>query len=147
MNVKIAKENKEQGDAFRIRETVFVQEQKVPPEEELDQFDKTATHFVGYEDGIPIAASRLRFIDDSGKLERICVLKPHRLKSYGKQIIKAMEEEILNNDYSQAKLNAQTHATTFYEQLGYEIISEEFIDAGIPHVTMVKNLKDRNINL
>lgn len=140
MKIKIAKIDKEREDAFRIRETVFVQEQNVPPEEELDQFDETATHFVGYEDGISIAASRLRFLDDSGKLERICVLKPYRLKSYGKQIIKAMEEEILNKGYSQAKLNAQTHATTFYEQLGYEIISEEFIDAGIPHVTMIKKL-------
>ena len=44
------------------------------------------------------------------------------------------------NGLRKLKLNAQTHAIPFYSGLGYKIISEEFMDAGIPHKTMVKEL-------
>lgn len=140
MIIKIAQADQERKDAFQTRHTVFIQEQKVPPDEEMDHFDDNAIHFIGYEDGQSIAASRLRFIDHCGKLERICVLLPYRGKSYGRQLIEAMEKEILIHGFVKAKLNSQSHATEFYEKLGYKIISEEFMDAGIPHVTMTKNL-------
>lgn len=128
-------------DAFKIRKIVFVEEQKVPIELELDEFEDTATHFVGYgSNNEPIAASRLRFIDDYGKLERICVLKEHRGKNFGKQIILEMEQYVKEHGYTKTKLNAQSYAEPFYKKLGYETVSDEFIDAGIPHVTMVKKL-------
>ncbi|HLR52749.1 MAG TPA: GNAT family N-acetyltransferase [Candidatus Avamphibacillus sp.] len=141
MKIKIANTEQEKDHTFQIRTTVFIHEQNVPPEEEIDAFDKEAIHFIGYNDNAPVAASRLRFVEEYGKLERICVLKDQRGKGYGKQLIEAMETEILKKGYTKAKLNAQTHATGFYEQLGYKVISEEFIDAGIPHVTMVHDLK------
>ncbi|MUK88044.1 GNAT family N-acetyltransferase [Ornithinibacillus sp. L9] len=140
MNTKIVETNEEKKHAFQVRTIVFVDEQHVPPEEELDEHDAEAIHFIGYQDDVPIAASRLRFVDSYGKLERICVLKEHRGKSFGKQIIEAMEEVIIDKGYSKAKLNAQTHAEDFYKRLGYQTISGEFMDAGIPHVTMVKDL-------
>ncbi|OZU90602.1 GNAT family N-acetyltransferase [Virgibacillus indicus] len=140
MNVKIAETHDELEHAYHVRMVVFVEEQNVPADEELDEHDKTAIHFIGYESGEPIAASRLRFADDYGKLERICVLKQHRGKTHGKQIIKAMENLISQKGYKKSKLNAQTHAEEFYHQLGYETISGEFMDAGIPHVAMVKEL-------
>ncbi|ASN06438.1 GNAT family N-acetyltransferase [Virgibacillus necropolis] len=140
MDIKIVETNEELEQAYHIRTTVFVDEQQVPPEEELDEYDKEAIHFVGSVNGVPIAASRLRFVDSSGKLERICVLDTERGKSYGKMIIQRMELEIKNNGYEKAKLNAQTHAEIFYQRLGYETVSGEFMDAGIPHVTMIKEL-------
>ncbi|WP_430787573.1 GNAT family N-acetyltransferase [Virgibacillus flavescens] len=140
MDIKIVESNAELEQAYHVRTTVFVEEQKVPPEMELDQFDETAIHLVGTKNGVPIAAARLRFVDTYGKLERICVLDTERGKSYGKLMIQRMELEIKNNDYNKAKLNAQTHAEAFYERLGYETVSGEFMDAGIPHVTMVKEL-------
>ncbi|MFD1040693.1 GNAT family N-acetyltransferase [Virgibacillus byunsanensis] len=140
MDIKIIQTNEEREQAYQVRTVVFVEEQKVPPEEEVDQHEEEAIHFVGYEDGKPIAASRLRLVESYGKLERICVMKEHRGKSYGSQIIQAMEDEISKNGYKKAKLNAQTHAEDFYQHLGYETISGEFMDAGIPHVTMVKQL-------
>ncbi|WP_373895713.1 GNAT family N-acetyltransferase [Virgibacillus natechei] len=142
MNIKIAETNKDIDQAYHVRMTVFVDEQKVPAEEEVDEHDKTCLHFIGYEDEEPIAASRLRFVDNYGKLERICVLKQHRGKSHGTQIIDKMEEAISNKGYAKSKLNAQTHAVNFYQQLGYEVISGEFMDAGIPHVTMIKDLPE-----
>ncbi|PAV29168.1 GNAT family N-acetyltransferase [Virgibacillus profundi] len=140
MNIKLVDSLDEFEAAKHVRMVVFVEEQKVSPEEELDEHDETAIHFVGYEEGEPIAASRLRFVDSYGKLERICVIKEHRGKSHGTQIITAMEEIISEKGFTKAKLNAQTHAIEFYQQLGYETVSGEFMDAGIPHVTMVKEL-------
>lgn len=134
-------ENRQQkDDAYHIRRVVFVEEQQVPIELELDEYDETAIHFVGYKDDAPIAASRLRFVHGYGKLERICVKKEYRGLSFGKQIIHSMEEVIRDYAYNKVKLNAQTHAEVFYESLGYETISEPFMDAGISHVTMVKKL-------
>ncbi|WP_405103172.1 GNAT family N-acetyltransferase [Oceanobacillus sp. FSL H7-0719] len=127
-------------DAFYVRMTVFVDEQKVPVEEEIDAFDETAIHFIGYEADKPVAASRLRFEGDYGKLERICVMKEQRGKHFGKMLMHKMEAMIQAKGYQKAKLNAQTHAEAFYQQLGYETISDTFLDAGIPHVTMVKTL-------
>ena len=138
MNVRQVTTDKEREDAFQVRMTVFVEEQKVPPEEELDAHDETAIHFISYDEEKAVAASRLRFVEEYGKLERICVLKTYRGRDIGKQIIHEMEAVILKNGYKKAKLNAQTHAQVFYQKLGYETVSREFMDAGIPHVTMIK---------
>lgn len=141
MLVKKATSPKDLEAVYHIRNEVFIEEQNVPQERELDEFDKTATHFIVYDGETPIAAARLRFTEDGyGKLERICVLKSQRGKSIGKKIMLKMEEEITNQDIHKAKLNAQAHAQNFYQKLGYEVISGEFLDAGIPHVTMVKNV-------
>lgn len=140
MKIKVVETNNEQEQAYHVRTIVFVEEQKVPAEEEIDQHEKEAIHFIGYKDNEPIAASRLRFADDYGKLERICILKNHRGNSYGTQIIQVMEDEISKKGYAKAKLSAQTHAEKFYERLGYKTVSGEFLDAGIPHITMIKSL-------
>lgn len=141
MNIKIAKTAEEKKQAYDVRTSVFVKEQQVPPEEELDEFDETAIHFVGFMDEQPIAASRLRFVEEHGKLERICILKEYRGKSYGRAMMEAMEATIKEKGYVKAKLNAQTHAEEFYKKLGYHTVSDEFLDAGIPHVTMIKELQ------
>jgi predicted GNAT family N-acyltransferase len=140
VNIKLVENKQEMDHAYHVRMTVFVEEQKVPPEEEIDEYDKTAIHFIGYIDRQPSAASRLRFADDYGKLERICVMKEHRGKHFGQQIISRMEETIRAKGYKKAKLNAQTHAEGFYGKLGYKTVSGKFMDAGIPHVTMIKKL-------
>ncbi|MFD1017890.1 GNAT family N-acetyltransferase [Thalassobacillus hwangdonensis] len=141
MKVQIVESDNQLKDAFTVRKKVFIEEQQVPADLEMDEHDHTtATHFIGYDDELPIAAGRLRILDEYGKLERICVLRDLRGKSYGKQMIEQMEHHLKSNGVSKAKLNAQTHALKFYRSLGYEQVSEEFMDAGIPHVTMVKSL-------
>ncbi|HLR02823.1 MAG TPA: GNAT family N-acetyltransferase [Virgibacillus sp.] len=140
MNILKIKNDADLNQAFEIRKKVFIQEQHVPAEEEMDEHDDTAIHFLGLEDEEPIATSRLRFVDQYGKLERICVLPDCRGQSFGKQMILFMEKTISENGYTMSKLNAQTHAEEFYKRLGYETTSDIFMDAGIPHVTMVKKL-------
>lgn len=126
-------------DAYSVRTTVFVEEQKVPEEEEIDQFEKEATHFVVYDDNKPVGAGRLRVVDDYGKVERICILKSYRSQGIGKLLMEEIEAVGRKNGLTKFKLNAQTQAEKFYKSLGYETVSGEFLDAGIPHVTMRKS--------
>lgn len=140
MIIKITKNDYEYQQALNVRKTVFVDEQKVSLEEEIDDLEDVSIHMIGVHKDEVIAASRIRFVDDYGKLERIAIKKDFRGNNFGLQMVRAMEEVIIKNNYHLAKLNAQTYATTFYEKLGYLVVSEEFIDAGIPHVTMTKKL-------
>ncbi|MGX6442217.1 GNAT family N-acetyltransferase [Neobacillus sp. K501] len=138
MTVKIVENENELNDAFSVRKTVFIGEQNVPAEEEIDQYEDEATHFVSYQNGSPIGAGRFRVVDGYGKVERICVLKEARKTGAGKAIMNEIEAHAIKHGVEKLKLNAQTHAIPFYSGLGYEVVSEEFLDAGIPHKTMVK---------
>ncbi|MFS0824101.1 GNAT family N-acetyltransferase [Bacillus sp. 1P02SD] len=140
MEARIVTNNKEQDDAFTIRKVVFVDEQNVPLEEEIDQFEDEATHIVLYDHNEPVGAGRFRELDGYGKVERICVLASHRKNGAGNLIMKKMEDIAKERGISKLKLNAQTHAENFYKKLGYETVTGIFMDAGIPHVTMIKAL-------
>lgn len=140
MTVKIVENQKELEDAYFIRKTVFVEEQAVPLEEEIDAYENDAKHFVMYHEGSPVGAGRFRFVDGYGKVERICVLKEARKTGAGKAIMNTIENYAREKEIHKLKLNAQTQAIPFYSGLGYEVVSEEFMDAGIPHKTMVKKL-------
>lgn len=139
MILKIVENEKELNEAYSVRTIVFVEEQKVPVEEEIDQFEDEATHFVLYNENTPIGAGRFRVVDGYGKVERICVLKEARNTGAGKLIMNGIEKFATENGLKKLKLNAQTHAIPFYARLGYEVVSDEFLDAGIPHKTMVKS--------
>ncbi|GAE94272.1 GNAT family acetyltransferase YjcF [Gracilibacillus boraciitolerans JCM 21714] len=140
MEIKIINSDNEMKDAYHVRTQVFVEEQGVPKELEIDDLEKEAMHFIGYIDGEPVAASRMRFVDGYAKLERVCILDRFRGQGYGKEIIFFMEKIAKEKGLGKSKLNGQTHAEEFYLHLGYQTISGEFMDAGIPHVTMTKSL-------
>jgi predicted GNAT family N-acyltransferase len=128
-------------DAHAVRKKVFVEEQNVPIEIELDEHEKTASHFVLYDGKEPVGAGRLRIFDGKGKVERICVLPSHRGKGAGKEIMMKIEEHAKELQIDDLILNSQSSAIPFYEKLGYKIISEPFMEAGIPHQAMKKTIK------
>ncbi|WP_264736932.1 GNAT family N-acetyltransferase [Cytobacillus firmus] len=140
MEVRIVSSEQELHDAFSVRKQVFINEQNVPEEEEIDQFEDEAVHFVLYNNGMPAGAGRFRTVDGNGKVERICVLKENRQSGSGKALMDKIEEHAKKQGLPALKLNAQTQAIPFYEKLGYQVISEEFMDAGIPHRTMKKSI-------
>ncbi|MDU0077205.1 MULTISPECIES: GNAT family N-acetyltransferase [Bacillus] len=138
----IAKTEKQLNDAFFVRKEVFVKEQHVPEEEEIDQFEDTSEHIVIYDGGQPVGAGRWRMKDGHGKLERICVMKSHRSLGVGAIIMQALEKAAAAKGADSFLLHAQTQAVPFYEKQGYRVTSgEEFLDAGIPHLEMVKEHK------
>lgn len=129
----IAKTEKQLNDAFFVRKEVFVKEQHVPEEEEIDQFEDTSEHIVIYDGGQPVGAGRWRLKDGHGKLERICVMKSHRSLGVGAIIMQALEKAAAAKGADSFILHAQTQAVPFYEKQGYRVTSgEEFLDAGIP---------------
>lgn len=142
MKVEIVKNNQQLEDAYSVRKTVFVEEQNVSLEEEIDQYEQSSTHFVLYDTkNHPVGAGRFRVVDGLGKVERICVLAEVRKDGGGKLIMQAIEDFAKQEGIHTLILGAQTHAIGFYSNLGYEVVSEEFLDAGIPHKTMKKTTK------
>jgi predicted GNAT family N-acyltransferase len=139
--VKVATTPLEKEQAMAIRRTVFIEEQEVPAEIEMDEHDKTAVHFVGYNFEQPIAAARMRQIDSGvGKVERVCVLPEYRGQRTGVLIMEALEEQARSMGLFKLKLNSQSYAIPFYEKLGYTITSPEFFEAGISHHSMEKSI-------
>lgn len=126
--------------AFRIRKEVFVKEQGVSEEIEFDLLDGQCEHILVYSDKKPVGTGRIRLVDGLGKLERICILQPYRKLGLGKVIIQALEEIAEDMGISQVKLHGQTQVEGFYQKLGYETSSNVFMEDGIPHVLMVKDI-------
>ena len=132
--------------AFHIRKEVFVEEQGVPLADEFDEFDTLygqCEHVLVYYDEQAVGTGRVRVVDGSGKLERICILKPYRKYGLGKKIIQTLEEIAKEKGIAKVKLHGQTHAEEFYKKLGYMTSSDVFTEDGIPHILMVKELTDQ----
>jgi predicted GNAT family N-acyltransferase len=141
---------KEMTDALSVRRRVFIEEQEVPADLEIDEHDlanSSTTHFVAYDGGTPVGASRLRpYAPGVGKVERVAVDKAERGTGLGRLIMLAMEETAREQNFETLKLNAQTYAQRFYEKLGYEPHGDIFEEAGIEHIAMAKKLvKDKTI--
>ncbi|MFV5900428.1 GNAT family N-acetyltransferase [Staphylococcus gallinarum] len=130
------------NDALDIRKEVFVEEQGVPIENEIDEFETIATHIIGYDQhGTPFATARFRNVDNVAKIERVTILKQYRKHGYGKQLMQAIEHATVDEGYDTVKLNAQCHAQAFYESIGYLSYGSVFLEEGIEHITMKKSLK------
>ncbi|MCY1192115.1 hypothetical protein D9M71_297770 [compost metagenome] len=136
ISVRLADWHKDNADIRRIREAVFVAEQHIPPELEFDSEDQDALHFLALEGDYPIGTARLLA---DGTIGRISVLKDWRGLKVGDALVNAVIVEAQNRDLKQQMLSAQVHATPFYERLGFRVVSEEFLEAGIPHVDMVRD--------
>ena len=71
---------------------------------------------------------------------RVAVLKEYRGQGLGKELLKCLEEKLKQTEIKKLYLGAQTHAQSFYEQLGYTRHGDIFLDEGSPHVHMEKTL-------
>ncbi|MFF7059729.1 GNAT family N-acetyltransferase [Achromobacter sp. AGC78] len=126
-------------DAYSVRHEVFVVEQKVPPEVELDDDDAVSVHAVAYgPDGTPMGTGRLL---PDGHIGRMAVHKRARGMGVGGQLLSALIEQGHGDGHRMLVLHAQKHAAGFYEAHGFTVEGEEFIEAGIPHVVMTRELK------
>ncbi|MFY0545251.1 GNAT family N-acetyltransferase [Brevibacillus sp. H7] len=142
--IHIVQNEQEKADAMSVRRMVFIEEQQVPEDLEIDEHDgddPSTLHFVAYAGDKPVGASRLRsYAPGIGKVERVAVLGSERGTGLGRQIMLMMEETARLRGYRKLKLNAQTHAQRFYEKLGYTPVGDVFEEAGIEHIAMEKTL-------
>ena len=133
-------DNKVFGDAAKIRQSVFVQEQGISTDDEFDAFDAAAHHIVLYIDNVPIACGRLSVFDGQAKLCRIAVLPEHRKKGYASSVFEALLTVAKNNNIHFAFVHAQTQATGFYGKFGFVAEGDVFLEVDIPHIRMSKRL-------
>jgi predicted GNAT family N-acyltransferase len=140
MDVRRVETDEEMADALAVRREVFIEEQGVPEDLEIDGKDEESVHFVAYDEADePVGAARLREYDDStAKVERVAVVEDERETGLGREIMAAVEATARAEGYDSVLLHAQTPVVGFYKGLGYQITSEEFEEAGIPHHEMRK---------
>lgn len=124
-------------EAKSIREQVFIQEQQIAPEDEWDEQDAVALHFVAYAQQQPIATARLL---SNHSIGRVAVLKSYRGLGLGKKVMEAIIQQAQQEQRPFLVLSAQVYATGFYQQLGFQVEGEEYLDCGIPHIRMRREL-------
>ena len=123
--------------AAPIRFAVFVEEQRVPAEIELDQMDPKSLHAVAFYGGDPIATGRLL---PDGHIGRMAVLQAWRGRGIGGRILAKLMEAARARGDREVVLSAQVHAMAFYRAHGFVEQGAEYMDAGIPHVDMRRAL-------
>ncbi len=126
-------------DAMEVRRVVFTEEQGISPELDLDGLDSECDHYVGYVDGDPVAVTRVRHTGPGqAKIERVATVEGHRNRGIGTELTRKIISDLSRKDVLEVNLSAQTTARDFYERMGFEVIGEEYEEAGIPHVRMTK---------
>ena len=124
-----------------IRTQVFVEEQGVPAELEWDGLDEHAYHVVAYDpDGVPIGTGRLL---QDGHIGRVAVLREWRRQGVGTALLDMLLVIANKMGYDEVKLHAQTRVLDFYLRRGFREVGNEFLEANIPHLLMVRTTADQ----
>ncbi|MGH7771245.1 MAG: GNAT family N-acetyltransferase [Candidatus Binatia bacterium] len=123
--------------AFAIRLRVFVEEQGVPKEIELDEDDKKATHFLADVHGKAVGTARLVVQRGQAKIGRMAVLKSYRGRGVGKELLTRAVGLARKNGAKVIFLHAQVPVISFYKKMGFRCVGPVFVEGGIPHRKMV----------
>ena len=139
MNIesKICDYKGNEKDICKIRFEVFVDEQNVPEELEIDGLDDEAKHVLAYFDDEPIGTGRI-LID--GHIGRVAVLKKYRGLGIGKFVMQELIKWAQKNNLEKLWLSSQWHAHSFYLDLGFVCEGEIYEEAGIDHIKMYRVL-------
>ncbi len=125
--------------AMPIRFAVFVEEQNVPLEEEVDQMDPLCVHALALnEQGLVVGTGRL--LPDA-HIGRMSVLRDYRGKGVGSAVLRALIAQAQRAGFAEVVLHAQTHAKDFYVLHGFTQEGELFYEANIPHIKMRRKTK------
>lgn len=130
------------SECLALRMAVFVEEQKVPVDEEVDDLDDQSVHIIAHDEhDQAVGTARIYEVGDIGKIGRVCVSKSQRGTGLGSKLIEFCIADLAKRPHiKQAKLGAQNHAIQFYERFGFVVHGEEYMDGGIPHHDMVLDL-------
>jgi len=128
---------KARAHAAPIRFTVFVEEQGVPIDIELDGQDVLSVHAIVFDEEKPVATGRLL---PDGHIGRMAVLKDWRRRGIGALMLQSLMERAKERGYPEVALSAQVQAVPFYRAHGFEAEGEEYLEAGIRHQAMKRRL-------
>ena len=134
-----------EGDAAGLRALrleVFVDEQGVPADEELDRYDAAAVHAVAVHGGVVVGTGRLVLVSAlEARVGRMAVKATVRRQGVGAALLRFLEAEARSRGIARIVLHAQAHARSFYDKHGYAAEGGPFTEAGIEHVSMSKSLR------
>jgi len=128
--------------AFALRTEVFCDEQNVPPEMEIDEFDPEAQHLVALlaQEQRVIGTLRLLSFGSEAKIGRVAVAADWRRRGIASRMLAAALARARAQGFTRVRLAAQVVAVALYEQAGFAVESEPFPEAGIDHVWMGQRL-------
>lgn len=127
-------------DALTIRKIVFIDEQNVPLELEIDDLEDKCEYVVCYIDNQPVATARLYMTPEYAKVQRVAVYQANRGQKVGAKTLIEVERFAKQKGVKKLKLGAQEYAIPFYEKLNYQVCSSRYLDAGIWHKDMMKEI-------
>lgn len=137
------KQNPCYQDAIAIRRAVFIDEQGIAPEEELDGTDEDKMHYVGYVDDQPVTTARIDMLAGNRvKIQRVATVATARHQGYAGELIKQIIADAQKSDIARISLDAQVTAMAFYREVGFTLVGETFKEAGIDHRTMQYRAKE-----
>ncbi|MBX3169545.1 MAG: GNAT family N-acetyltransferase [Candidatus Eremiobacteraeota bacterium] len=136
--VRLVQNPEERQQALDIRRRVFVEEQGVPAELELDAQDGGAVHWLGWRAGQAVGTARLVRFADVAKVGRVAVLPEWRSSGLGRELMEEIHGWAKDQPLRQILLDAQVNVIPFYAKLGYQTEGEIFEEAGILHQRMVR---------
>ena len=131
--IELAPWSAARSEAQRIRFAVFVEEQGVPAEIELDEIDAQCVHALAFEGKQAVGTGRLL---PDGHIGRMAVLKPWRGRGVGAALLKRLVDAARERGDAEVALSAQVHALGFYRAQGFRPHGEVYEEAGIPHQAM-----------
>ncbi len=141
VELKLVETEAEMEAALAVRMRVFVAEQSVPAEEELDDEDATATHVIARHNELVVGTGRLLIrAEGTCQIGRMAVDQPWRRQGVGGRLLLYLEQEARSQGMSQVMLHAQEYVKGFYAAHGYLERGELFLEAGIPHIEMRKEI-------
>jgi predicted GNAT family N-acyltransferase len=123
--------------AFAIRDRVFVREQGVPREIELDSDDQRACHLLALDAERAVGTARVVICGETAKIGRMAVLKRYRGRGIGTKLLKRAIQAARAQKAREIYLHAQISAIGFYETMGFRCRGPIFDEAGIPHRAMI----------
>lgn len=139
LTVREARYDDDQPSIRAIRFEVFVDEQNVPPEIEMDDRDAHCTHLLAFDGREPVATARID-LEQAGKIGRLAVRADWRRQGVGRALMERCHEIAAHHGLEAVWCNAQVIAVPFYESLGYRVEGAIFVEAGIDHRRMSKRL-------
>lgn len=137
LRIELMPWEKARAHAAPIRFTVFVEEQGVPPDIELDEQDAHSIHAIVFEGKQAVATGRLL---PDGHIGRMAVLKPWRGRGIGSALLESLIGAARRRGERKIVLSAQVHAVEFYRRHGFQPEGEVYEEAGIAHQEMTRVL-------
>lgn len=124
--------------AFQVRKQVFIEEQGVPEEMELDEFDPLSQHALAYVNTLCVGTARLVNANSyQAQIGRMAVLSPYRKQGIGSALLTRLIYLAKEEGAQTLTLHAQLDAIPFYEKFGFIAEGPTYDEAGIPHRNMI----------